>query len=158
VLGATLAMLVRPPERQDGLRSARGHRVLRVAPHAVRALEVTLDGRRFAARRSADGWEVDGRPASPRTAEAVGDLVATLGRLRAVDAFRPRDPAAFGLDRPRGTIVVETQRGTRRLALGGVNAAASALYARRDGDPRVIQVGIMLLSEIERVFFSRPES
>jgi hypothetical protein len=156
VLGAVLAVLVRVPERQGGLHSVRGHRVLRVTPHAVRALEVTLDGRRFAARRRADAWEIDGQPASARTAEALGDLVATLARLRAVDAFRPREAASFGLDRPRGTILVETPRGTRRLVLGSTNAAASALYARRDGDPRVIQVGIMLLSEIERVFYTRP--
>ena len=123
----------------------------------MRALEVTLGDRRFAARRTADGWEIDGRPASPRTAEALGDLVVTLARLRAIDVPAARR-ASYGLDHPRGTIVVDMARDRRRLVLGSPNAAASALYARRDGDPRVIQVGIMLLSEIERVFFTRADA
>jgi hypothetical protein len=129
--------------------------VLRVVPRAVRALEVTLDERRFAARPVAGGWEIDGRLANARTAEALADLVDTLGTLRAVDVFRPRDEASYGLDRPRGTIAVVTPRRTRRLVLGASNAAASALYARREGDPRVIQVGTLLLSGIERVFYQR---
>lgn len=158
VLGATLVLLVRAPERRAPSDAARGHRVLGVAPHAVRALEVALDGRRFAARRNTGGWEIDGRPASPRAAEALADLVETLGGLRAVDVFRPRDAASFGLDRPRATIVVVTPRGPRRLVLGDANAAASALYARRDGDPRVLQVGMFLLSGIERVFYTRDAS
>jgi hypothetical protein len=155
VVAATLTMIVRAPERKDMLQSARGHRVLRIAPRAVRGIEVTLGERHLAAHRSAGGWEVDGRPASPRTAEALGDLIDTLARLRAVDAFRPRDTASFGLERPRATVVVTTPRGARRLFLGDANSAASAVYARRNDDPRVLLVGIMLLSELERVFYSR---
>jgi hypothetical protein len=129
--------------------------VVRVVPAHVRALEVRLGDRRFAARRTREGWEIDGRPASRRSAEALTDLVETLGRLRALDAFRPRDAASFGLDRPRGTIAVVTAHRTRRLLLGDANAAASALYARREGDPRVLQIGTLLLSDIERVFYTR---
>jgi len=104
--------------------------------------------------RAADGWDVDGRPATPPTAEALDDLLDSLLGLRAVDVFRTSDPSAFGLGRPRGTITVVTGRSARRLLVGGLNAAGSAFYARREGDPRVLQVGTLVLSEVERVFYT----
>jgi len=146
---------VRAPDRPRGLHAVRGHRVFRVARPAVRGLEVTLGTRHFSARRSAAGWELDGRGAPPRAAEALDDLVDTMVALRAVDVFRSRDTASYGLERPEATIVVYTARGERRLVVGAMNAAGSALYARRSGDPRVMQVGTLLLTEIERVFYNR---
>ena len=134
---------------------ARGTRVMRVVAAHVQTVEVEVGDRRFAARRTGGGWEIDGRVADERTAEALTDLVDTLARLRAVDAFRPRDAASYGLDRPRVTIAISTAHRTRRLLLGDANVAASALYARREGDPRVLQVGIGLLSDVERVFYMR---
>jgi hypothetical protein len=154
-LGAILVLVVRAPSPPEPAALVRGHRVFRVVPGAVRALEVSLDGRRFAARRSPEGWEIDGRRATVRSAEALSDLVDLLGALRAVDVFRPRDGASYGLDHPRGTITVVTARRTRRVVLGDSNAVASALYARRQGDPRVLQVGTLLLSAIERVLYHR---
>src|SRR5689334_23917245 len=49
---------------------------------------------------------------------ALDDLVETLVGLRAVDSFRGRDGASYGLDRPRVTIEVATARGVRRLVIG----------------------------------------
>jgi len=155
VLGATLVVLVRAPVRPRGQFAVRGHRVFGVGRGAVRAIEVALEGRRFSARRTAEGWEIDGRRASPGTADALADLLATVAELRAVDSFRSRDTASYGLERPRATIEVVTVRGVRRLVLGDMNAAGSALYARRSGDPRILQVGSGLLTGLERVFFNR---
>jgi len=157
VLGATLVVLVRAPVRPRGQFAVRGHRVFGVGRGAVRAIEVALEGRRFSARRTAEGWEIDGRRASPGTAAALDDLLETVVGLRAVDSFRSRDRASYGLERPHATIEVGTARGVRRLVLGDMNAAGSAFYARRSGDPRVLQVGSALLSELERVFFNRDE-
>jgi hypothetical protein len=121
----------------------------------VRGVDVVLGERRFTARRAAGGWELDGEAASPHVAEALDDLVAALVALRAVDVFRSRDGGSYGLDRPRATVVLHTRRGIRRVVLGELNAAGSALYARRIGDPRVLLVGTLLLTEIERVFYMR---
>jgi hypothetical protein len=150
-----LALVVKAPERLSGPAAVRGHRILGVSRPAVRALDVTLDERRFAAHRRADGWEIDGHPAPPRVADALEDLVDTLARLRAVDVFRSRDPSTYGLDRPRATIEVTANRRRRRLVLGAMNAAGSAFYGMREGDPRVLQVGALIVSEIERVFYTR---
>jgi hypothetical protein len=153
-LGAFLVVTVRAPERPVGEHAVRGHRVFRVARHAVRALDVTLGERRFSARRAGAGWELDGRPAPPRAAEALDDLLDTLATLRAVDVFRRRDVASYGLDRPQATFALHTARRTRRVVVGGLNAAASALYAERAGDPRVLLVGTLILTEAERVFYA----
>jgi len=150
-------MLVRAPVRPRGQFAVRGHRVFGVDRGAVRGIEVALEGRRFSAWRTAEGWEIDGRRASPGTAAALDDLLDTVVGLRAVDSFRSRDTASFGLERPRATIEVMTGRGGRRLVVGELNAAGSAFYARRAGDPRVLQVGSALLSDLERVFFNRDE-
>jgi len=148
-------MLVRAPVRPRGQLAVRGHRVFAVSRRAVRGIDAVLEGRRFSARRVAEGWELDGQPASAGTAEALDDLLAAVVGLRAVDSFRSRDAASFGLERPRATIEVITARGPRRLVIGETNAAASAFYARRSGDPRVLEVGAGLLTDLERVFFNR---
>lgn len=153
LVGAALVRTVRPPARPTREETLRGPRVFRVVPSAVRAVEVTLGERGFVARRSDAGWTIDGRTALRPAAEALDDLVALLVGLRAVDVFRPRDAASYGLDPPAGTIRVTSGRRTTTIALGSLNAAGSAIYARRAGDPRVMQVGTLLLSSVERVFF-----
>ena len=153
-IGAALVVVVRPPVRLTGLDAVRGHHVFGVRG-PVQAVEVTWEGRRLSARRAGLGWEVDGAVASPGTADALEDLVATLVRLRALDAFRAGDGAAYGLDRPRGTIALVRAGGTRRIVVGETNAAGSAFYARRDGEARVLQLGTGLGSAVERVLYHR---
>lgn len=156
VLGAVaLVLVVGSPPRQSGPESVRGPRVLRVAAAAVR--EIALQGatRQLVAVRTAAGWRLDDRPATPGQAEALDALVETLVGLRAVDAFRTSDRAVLGLDPPAATVAVRTDRRTRTLRLGSPNAAGSALYAEREGHPRVFLVGTGLLSAIDRVFYQR---
>ena len=154
-VGVALVVLVKAPVRQTGHEAVRGSRLLRVARVAVRGIEVELEGRRFAAERAADGWRLDGRPASAGAADALNDLLELLVDLRAVDAFRAADPRVFGLDRPRATVELVTPPSRHRLVVGGFNVAGSVAYARRDRDPRVFQVGTFLLSSLERVFYQR---
>jgi hypothetical protein len=153
--GVALVLVVPAPVRRTGPELARGHRVLGIQRGAVQALSVALGGRRFDARRAATGWEIDGRPASAGVAGALDDLTDALTGLRAIDVFRTRDAASYGLDRPRATIDVTTARGRRGLVLGDLNTAGSAVYARREGDPRILQVGTLVLDEIERVLYHR---
>ena len=155
VLGAVLLVVVRAPERQLPREAIRGQRVFRVGTHGVEQIVVTLEGRRFAARRTGSTWAIDGHPANAGTADALDDLVDTLVRLRAVDVFRPADGASFGLDAPQATIELVGPHATRRLLLGAPNSIGSAFYAQRPGDPRVLQVGAGILSELERVFYHR---
>jgi hypothetical protein len=156
-VGAALVLAVGapPPAPAPG---ARGHRVFRLSDDAIQALELRTPDATLVARPTAGGWDVDGAPAPRALAAALDDLRAALVHLRAVDVFRPHDGASYGLDRPRVTVVVRTPRTVRRVALGAANAAGSAFYARRDDDPRVMQVGSLLVSGIERVLHERARS
>jgi len=156
VLGAAaLVLTVEPPTRPTGPQSVRGPRVLRVQPHRVRRLELAGGTRRLVAVRAAGGWTLDGQPADAGMAEALDALVQTLATLRALDAFRPGDRAALGLNPPAATLAVSTGTRERRLALGAPNAAGNALYVARAGHPRVFLVGTGMLSAIDRVFYQQ---
>ncbi len=155
LVAAVLTLLVEAPRRVSGPESVRGPRVLRVAAPGIRAIEVTLREHHVVATRDGAGWLLDGAPAPPPAVEAIDALATSLAEMRALDAFRTHDEAQFGLDRPEATIVVRTARGERRLALGRLNAAGGALYAQRDGHPRVFLVGVGMLSALQRVFYQR---
>src|SRR5262249_17405568 len=105
--------------------------------------------------RSGSGWVLDGSPATAAAADALDTLVSTLAGLRAVDAFRPGDRQALGLQPPAAIITLRTRRGDQRLRLGALNAAGSALDAERDGPPRVFLAGTGLLTAVERVFYQQ---
>lgn len=154
-IGAMALVVVEAPYRPTSRELVRGPRLLKVPAKAIRELRVVFGDRRFTATRTAAGWTLDGAPASPGAAEALDDTVATMLDLRAIDAFRAEQLGQFGLASPQGSITVVTARGTRRIELGDFNAAGSAIYARRDGDRRVFQVGVFLPSAVERVLYQR---
>lgn len=150
-----LVLTIRAPERRTGFYALRGHRVFGVPAHAVTGVTVVLGSQRFEAQRRGDAWTLDGVAATPSTADALRDLVTTLAGLRSVDVFRARDGAGYGLDRPHGSIEVRTARVRRRLDLGEFTAGGGTLYARRTGDPRVLQIGTGVLSTLQRVLYER---
>jgi hypothetical protein len=129
--------------------------VLRLRPAAVRRLEIRTRTQELAALRTHGHWQLDGAPASPGVSDALDGLVAALTDLRAVDAFRPGDRTALGIDPPEVTITLRTARRERRLRLGAPNASGSAFYAEREGHPRIFLVGTGVLSAIDRVFYQR---
>ena len=135
--------------------AVRGHRVFGVTRAAVHAVAVEMGDRRFTAQQRDGSWELDGTPASRTAAAALDDLVDALVHLRAVDVFRPRDGSSFGLEQPTAVVTLTTSFRTRRVLVGAANAAGSASSARRDGSPRVVQIGAGVLSQLERVFYQR---
>jgi hypothetical protein len=155
LLGLGLVWMVEPPRRRSGPETVRGPRPFRIGPGDIQRIEVTMGSRSFVAERVADGWRLDGAPPSAAGHDAIATLADELARLRAIDAFRPSSFEGFGLDPPRGTIVVTTPRGVQRLALGTLNAGGSAVYARRAGHARVLQLGVYLLEVVRRVPESR---
>jgi hypothetical protein len=155
VAGVVLVLLVRAPVRPTGLAALRGHRVVRLPAAAVVRVELAHAGETLRARRTGAGWEVDGRSAGAGVTEALVDLVGMLTGLRAIDVFRARDNATYGLDRPRSHIVVGTTRRTVELELGDLNSGGNAVYARRAGDPRVLLLGTTVASAVERVLYQR---
>jgi len=152
-LAATLVLFVEPPRRRTGEESVRGPRLVRMRAESVESVVIAIGEHRAAAQRVGVRWTVAGRPASPPLEDALVDLLRTLATLRAVDRFRPRDGAGFGFDPPRATIELRSRRRTTRVVLGELNAARSAVYARRDGAAHVWLVGLYLVSALERVIY-----
>jgi hypothetical protein len=152
VAGA-LVLLVEAPPRRVGEAAVRGPRLFKMSAAEMSRLWIRIGDHRVAAARGADGWSFDGRPASPRLADALADLVHTLATLRAVDRFLPRDGAGFGFEPPRASIEVTSKSRQVRVVLAELNAARSAVYARREGAPQVWLVGLYLVSALERVVY-----
>jgi len=152
-LAGTLVMLVQPPPRRTGEASVHGPRLVRLPAESVESVAITIGDHHVAARRVGGRWTVAGHVAGPPLEDALTDLLGTLTTLRAVDRFRPRDGAGFGFDPPRATIELGARRGTTRIVLGELNAARSAVYARRESASRVWLVGLYLVSALERVIY-----
>jgi hypothetical protein len=151
VVAFALALWIEPQRRQTPAELARGPRAMRIVPGDVERVEVRRGPERVEATRAPIGWTIDGRAAPPMKAQAVDDLVQLLSTVRAVDAFRAEDLATFGLEPPSATIVVTTGAGERRLAIGVLNTTGATVYARCDDHPRVLRLGVYLLSVVERV-------
>jgi len=148
-------LVIEGPRPISGPESVHGPRVLHLRPAAVRTIEVEAGTRRLSATRSPEGWILDGQPATAAAAEALDALAQNLASVRALDAFRPGDRQALGLDPARAMLTVTTRRGEQRLRLGATNASGGALYVERDGHPRAFIVGTGLLSSLDRVFYQR---
>lgn len=160
-VGVLGLVLVEAPHRPTSRELVRGPRLMKAAGSSIREVSAVLGERRFSATRTDAGWLIDGAPASDGVADALNDVVQTLVELRAIDAFRAEGWAQFGLETPHGvvTVVAAGREGddTERLELGDFNTGGSAIYARRDGDPRVFQIGVFLPSALERVFYQRDD-
>ena len=118
---------------------------------------------RCAARRGS--WS----PSARRTAGVSTAVRRRPGRREALDALvetlvGPAGDRRVPARRPGGARTRSAGRDASRCApiggratlrLGAPNAAGSALYAEREGHPRVFLVGTGLLSAIDRVFYQR---
>jgi hypothetical protein len=156
-IGGVALWIVEAPHRPTSRELVRGSRLVKAKPSAIREVSAVLGERRFRATRTGDGWRIDGAPASAGVADALNDVVQTLADLRAIDAFRGDGLSQFGLEQPHGAVTIVSADDTERLQLGDFNTAGSAIYARRDGDPRVFQIGVFLPSALERVFYQRDD-
>jgi hypothetical protein len=152
-IGVAGVLLVHAPVVPVPREQVHGPRVVKVPAAAITAVEIALADGRARLVRTGTGWEVEGMPANEHLAAAVNDLVGLLVGLRAVDRFPDARDEPFGLDAPIGRVTVETPRRRVELALGHFNTSRSAVYARRDGQPRVLLIGSYLLEAMDRVFY-----
>lgn len=155
--GAIALLVVEAPYRPTSRELVRGPRLMKAPASSIREISAVLGERRFTATRADGAWRIDGAAAPDGVAAALDDVVQTLVDLRAIDAFRGDGLAQFGLETPHGAVTIVSADDTERLLLGDFNASGSAIYARRDGDPRVFQIGVFLPSALERVFYQRDD-
>jgi hypothetical protein len=129
----------------------------------IRGIRIRESSRELRAVREGSRWRVVVPPGARADAgEAVRDLVDALVTLVPVDTFTRRqiDRRPFGLDPERTRIELEIQGATEPvvLLLGDHVPTGGSIYGALGSDSRVYQIGVLVLSEIERVFYrTRPK-
>jgi hypothetical protein len=113
----------------------------------VTAVELRADRRALRCERSGERWQA----VAPAGVEIPTDLVAailnvlTQGNPVEVVSHDVQRMADFGLDPPRVSISITDETGRQEtLYLGARNPAQTAVYARREGVPEIVMVGLNL--------------
>lgn len=143
---------------RSGPRAPVDRPALGVQAEDVLGIAVQQGTRQLRAVRVDGGWRVE----KPLTAHAdagvfVADIVDAVVGIVPLDAFaRPElDRRTIGLEPARARIEL-TVRGAATpvvLLLGDYVPTGGSVYAALESDPRVLQIGALIVSEIEKAFY-----
>jgi hypothetical protein len=133
-------------------------RLLTVAPGDIIGIRVRMGTHRLHAVRDRDAWRIVYPPVSrPGAPAAVAALVESVAGLVPVDAFERRDidRRALGVEPGRARIELDTRAGADVVVirLGDHVPTGGSVYAVLSSDPRIFQLGALIVSEIEAAFF-----
>jgi hypothetical protein len=117
----------------------------------------STSGERTAVRKAGDAWQIVEPAVIEADATAVSSLVSTLESLeseRTVDE-NPASVAAYGLEPPRLTVTfkVTGETAERRLLIGERTPTGSDLYARVEGDPKLILIASYIEDSLNKTTF-----
>ena len=127
---------------------------------AIESVQIDADGRTIRASRSDDRWSV----VQPAGAHVPSDLIAAL--LSAV-LETPAEPVVgtadqlveFGLDAPSARLLFGRSSGPPiTIALGKTNPAETGIYARLEGNPQIILLGLNVRYYVDLVLKESAES
>jgi hypothetical protein len=124
------------------------NRLLAFRPDEIVAVEIRWSEREARIRRSAASGSGGARP------EAIDDFLAAVLELSEILVLdvRPDELADYGLDPPRGTVVLRRASGAPlTLEIGNHNPSATGVYARVGATSRVILTGAVVLWEVEKM-------
>jgi hypothetical protein len=174
VAATAFALRLRPPPPPPP--GASNEPLFDFAAREVRSIEVRAWQGSLRAGRVDGGWRVDEvslrrpgagvdvrgdepPPAKPSSAEidhVVESLVREVVGLPVIDRFprEGRELADFGLAEPQATIALGLENGgTRRLELGSLTIANSALYARSAPPDDIVEIGTLVFSAIDSTLY-----
>jgi hypothetical protein len=131
--------------------------LLALEAHEVVGIRVWMGTHRLDAVREREGWRLVHPPSTrAAAAAAVASLVDALVAIVPVDAFarQPIDRRALGLDPGRARIEIDTPKTKNAavLVLGDYVPTGGSVYAALASDPRIFQLGAVVVSEIEAAF------
>lgn len=117
------------------------------APEAITEIEIETAERLLRCRRTADEWEVVEPPNSRVPSDLIGALIGALAELQSVPVVRSgtttsEEEEPFGLHRPRTRITLGGSGSRLTIRLGERNPAQTAVYARREGQPEILLLGL----------------
>ncbi|HZR80144.1 MAG TPA: DUF4340 domain-containing protein [Candidatus Binatia bacterium] len=125
--------------------------LLAIDPSAVREVDVRRGDVAGRLRRTPAGWSLAlGSGERQVDADVVESFLGVLRTTARLTHFVESDLAAFGLDPPRGEVVLR-DRGETHLSLGDRNPALTALYVRIAPSPDVVLAGSIVHWEFDRL-------
>jgi hypothetical protein len=170
ILATLLAWRLRPPPPAPP--AAENRHVFPASESDVAAVTVETAHGTLRAERTDGAWQVkafelhrqtadgDPGPAAPPSGaevdEAMGALVHDLLEVAEIDRFagNGRPPSEFGLDAPQARLGLRTRDGqAQTLAIGGLTLTTTAAYARIESSDDLLQVGSVILTEVDGVFY-----
>jgi hypothetical protein len=95
-------------------------------------------------------WKITAPMQARADAFAVDGLLDSLADLEKTSTIEKADRKAQGLDKPRATVRVETEDGTRVLQIGAAVPTGGALIAALEGEDRSYVVSDSIWSQIDR--------
>jgi hypothetical protein len=117
-------------------------------PNGIDALTVSRDNEKVRYTRRSDGQykvvEPDGKFVPQDLMKALADLFEGAKSVEVVST-NPNDLAEFGLDKPKGEVILEA--GSKKpinIFFGSENPTHTAVYARIEGVPKVFLLGANL--------------
>jgi hypothetical protein len=128
----------------------RAEKIVDCARAPISAIEIAG---RIVGKKSGERWTAD-VPAErrDRIALAFEDLSRSLCELPILDRIaEPGNLADYGLEPPARELRLEQGERKRSLDLGAATPAQNLLYARFRDEPAVLQVGVLLRHEVEKV-------
>jgi hypothetical protein len=131
----------------------RDEKIVACGDAGIAAIEITRGDRTVGAKRSGEQWLADvDAERRDRVSLAFADLARSLCGLPILD--RIAEPGAltdYGLESPTSSVRLELSSGNLELDLGAATPAQNRLYARFREQPDVLQVGVLVRHEVDKV-------
>ncbi|HUF47806.1 MAG TPA: DUF4340 domain-containing protein [Vicinamibacterales bacterium] len=141
-----------------GARVVDNEKMFTLEPGTIEEVTVqTAGGEVTTVRKSGDTWQIVVPATIEASTSAVSTLVAAIENL-AIERVVDENPASmepFGLETPRLTLAFKTAGDAteRRLLIGDRTPTGSDLYARVDGEPRLLLIASYLEDSFDKSTF-----
>lgn len=135
-----------------------GEKVFAIEAGTIEEVRIeSTSGEATRVRRAGDGWQIVEPATIAADTSAVSSLVSTLESLeseRTVDE-NPASVAPYGLEPPRLAVSFKVSGETdeRRLLIGERTPTGSDLYARVEGDPKLILIASYIEDSLDKTTF-----
>ena len=154
VLGAWVVLVEGIREERPPPEWERDEKIVACGDAGIAAIEITRGERTVGAKRSGEQWAADvDAEQRDRVSLAFADLARSLCGLPILDRIaEPGALADYGLEPPTSALRLELSSGNIELDLGAATPAQNRLYARFRERPDVLQVGVLVRHDVDKVW------
>jgi hypothetical protein len=157
VLAGTVAYLERRKGR-EGDDDSKREKILRVESKQIRSITLRpQQGETIVCRREGEEWKITSPRELHADSSAVDGLLNSLTDLTADESIEPapENLASFGLEPPKIIVEAETEAEPAKftLLLGDETPTGAGVYARVEGQPRLVILPRYLKTSFEKTVF-----